>query len=204
MGLSCEAQPTEQLKSMNPEQLEEFRETYLDQFDRIGINTTPEDARMLKILVQSTGAKRAVEIGSANGYGAIHIGMGLEKNVGQLYTIDIDSEMVGKCRDNIKRTGLQEVVTCLEGDALKMIPELEGQFDFVFIDAQKSDYYAYFKAIEPKLTDNAMIVADNVIRFQSSMRNFLNDMRESDEYEMVIIQASQEKNDGMAIIYRNK
>lgn len=202
LSISCIGQPKEQLSDMTKEQLFEYRLYYIDQFDRIGLNTTPGDARLLRILVESTGAKRGVEVGSATGYGAIHMGMGFETNQGELFTIDIDPQMVKACKEHINNVGLNENVTCMEGDALEVIPELEGPIDFVFIDAQKSDYYNYFKAIEPKLSEQAMIVADNVIRFKSAMQDFLDAMQENLRYDMQIIRASDEKGDGMAIIYK--
>ncbi len=146
---------------------------------------------------------RGIEIGSANGFGAIYMGMAFEQNEGQLYTIEIDPKMVDACRNNINKTGLKETVTCLKGDALKVIPGLEGKFDFVFIDAQKSDYLKYFKAVEEKLADQAIIIADNVIKYENAMRGFLEEMQSRDNFEMVVIQASNAKEDGMAIIYKN-
>lgn len=72
-----------------------------------------------------------------------------------------------------------------------MLPKLEGEFDFVFIDAAKRDYYAYFKAIEPKLKPGAVIVADNVIRYAYTMRDFLSAMEADPADDMLIFQASQ-------------
>ena len=59
---------------------------------------------------------------------------------------------------------LEKTVKVVEGDALEVLPQLEGEYDFVFIDAVKSDYLKYFKALEPKLMAGSVIVADNVIR----------------------------------------
>lgn len=139
---SCISQSREQLSDMTEEELFEYRKYYIENFDRIGLNTTPGDARLLRILVESTNAKRGVEVGSATGYGAMLMGMGFEYTGGELFTIDIDPDMVEACRQNIENLGLVKTVTCMEGDALKVIPELTGEFDFVFIDAQKSDYYS--------------------------------------------------------------
>ena len=189
---------------MSPSELFLYRENFIKNFKRIGINTTRGDALFLRIIIRSMNARRGVEIGSANGYGAIHMGMGFEANGGHLYTIDISPEMVRQCRENIKKTGLQETVTCIEGDALEEIPKLTGEFDFVFIDAAKRDYYNYFKTISPKLKPGAVIVADNVISSAYAMKDFLDAMEEDPDYDMVIIRASMEKRDGLAVIYKRK
>jgi len=179
-----------------------FRNDFLKNFKRTWLNTTPEDAMLLRILVQTRNAQRGVEVGSATGYGALHMGIGFERTGGHLFTLEIDPAMVKACRANIAKMGLAKTVTCVEGDALKTLPKLEGQFDFVFIDALKSDYLKYLKALEPKLKKGAVIVADNTIRYAASMRDFLDYLATSPDYEMVTIRASDEKRDGMTIAYR--
>jgi predicted O-methyltransferase YrrM len=110
--------------------------------------------------------------------------------------------MVKDCRENLQKVGLGKTVTCIEGDALKTLPKLEGEFDFVFIDALKGDYLKYFKLIEHKLKPGAVIVGDNVIRFAGPMQDFLDYIQNSPDYDTVIIRASMEKKDGMSISYK--
>jgi len=182
----------------------EFREQFVKNFQRSWLNTTVGDAMMLRILVESAGAKRGIEVGSATGFGAINMGIAFERTGGHLYTLEIDPKMVKVCRENLKKVGLENVVTCIEGDALKTLPKLEGQFDFVFIDAVKRDYLKYLKLIEPKLKPGAVIVGDNVIRSENAMKDFLDYIQNSPNYDTVIIRASMEKRDGMSISYKIK
>jgi predicted O-methyltransferase YrrM len=182
----------------------EFRKKFIAGFSRTMLNTTPGDAGLLRILVESSQAKRGVEVGTATGYGAIHMGLGFERNGGQLVTVDIDPTMVRKARENLKAVGLDKTVTVVEGDALKVLPTLEGEFDFVFIDALKRDYFRYFQALAPKLRPGAVVVADNVIQSREDMKDFLDYMEHSPDYQMVIVRASLEKNDGMAICYKRR
>ena len=183
---------------------DDFRKEFIENFKRSGLNTTPGDAMMLRILVESSGARRGVEVGSATGYGAINMGIAFERNGGHLYTLEIDPDTVKVCRENIKKMGLENAVTCIEGDALKTLPKLEGEFDFVFLDAVKSDYLNYFKIIEPHLRPGAVVVGDNVIRSARAMKDFLDYMQKSPDYDTVIIRASMEKKDGMSISYKIK
>ena len=183
---------------------DEFRKRFIKNFQRNWLNTTEGDAMMLRILVESAGAKRGIEVGSATGFGAINMGIAFERTGGHLYTLEIDPRMVKECRENLKKVGLENTVTCIEGDALKTLPTLEGEFDFVFIDAVKRDYLKYFKLIEPKLKPGAVIVGDNVIRSARAMKDFLRFIQESPNYDTVIIRASMEKNDGMSVSYKIK
>jgi len=178
------------------------REQFIKDFHRIGLNTTPGDAMMLRILVEGAKCKRGVEVGTATGYGAINMGVGFERNGGHLWTIDIDPKMVTAARENIAKMGLEKTVTVIEGDALKVLGGLEGEYDFIFIDAVKSDYGKYLKLILPKLKPGAIVVADNVIKSAGQMPDFLDAIQKSPDWDTVIIQASQEKKDGMAVSYK--
>jgi predicted O-methyltransferase YrrM len=182
--------------------LQPMRDEYIRNFQRIGLNTTSGDAAFLRIVIESSRAKRGLEIGTATGYGAIFMGLGFERNGGHLTTIDIDPKMVKAARHSVEKMQLQRSVTVVEGDALKVIPKLEGHFDFVFIDAVKRDYRKYFEAVEPKLKPGAVIVADNVIKSADEMRTFLDVITHSPDYHTVIIRASEEKGDGMSISYK--
>ncbi len=182
----------------------EFREQFIRDFNRTGMDTTIGDAMMLRILVESARCKRGVEVGSYNGFGAINMGIGFERTGGHLYTLEINPRRVKECRENLQKVGLEKTVTCIEGDALKTLPTLEGEFDFVFIDAVKQDYFKYLKLIEPKLKAGAVIVADNVIRSAGEMKDFLDYIQNGANYDTVIIRASMEKRDGMAISYKIK
>jgi predicted O-methyltransferase YrrM len=179
-----------------------FRRQFIENFQRTGLNTTPGDAMMLRILVESARAKHGVEVGSASGFGAINMGIGFERNGGHLDTLEIDPKSVKECRENLRKVGLENVVTCVEGDALKTLPTIEGELDFAFIDAVKSDYFKYFKLIEPKLKPGAVVVADNVIKSARAMKDFLDYIQNSPDYNTVIIRASMEKNDGMLVAYK--
>ena len=183
-------------------ELQKFRLDYINNFKRIRMNSTPGDARFLRIIIQSADRKRGIEVGTATGYGAIVMGMGFELTGGELITIDIDPQMVKTAREHIKNMKLEKTVKVVEGDALKEIPKLKGEFDFMFIDAAKEDYLNYFKAALPLLKPGTVIVADNVIRAESRMKDFLDFMKNDPYYDMQVIRCSEEKGDAMAVIYK--
>ena len=181
---------------------EEFRRQFIASFQRTSLNTTPEDAMMLRILVESRGAKRGVEVGSASGFGAINMGIAFERTGGRLDTLEIDPERVRQTRENLKAVGLDKVVTVIEGDALRTLANLEGGIDFLFLDALKKDYLKYLKLVEAKLTKGAVIVADNVIVSQKAMADYLEYVQKNPAYETVTIRCSDEKGDGMTVTYK--
>jgi len=190
--------------SENNKMSPEFRKQFLDNFKRNSLSTTPGDAMMLRILVEASGAKRGVEVGSAAGFGAINMGIAFERTGGHLWTHDINPAAVKETRENLAKVGLEDIVTVVEGDALQTLPNIEGPVDFVFIDALKRDYFKYLKILEPKLKGGAVVVADNVIQSAREMKDFLDYVQTSPDYDTVTIRASMEKNDGMTISYKIK
>lgn len=197
--LSCTFSMTAQDQKITSD---EFRKAFIDGFRRTGLNTTPGDAMMLRILIESRGAKQGVEVGAASGFGAVNMGIAFERTGGRLFSLEIDAKRVAETRQNLQKVGLDKTVTVIEGDALKTLPTLKGDIDFVFIDAVKSDYFKYLKLIEPKLTKGAVVVADNVIVSEKAMTDYLEYVKTSPNYDTVIIRSSMEKGDGMAISYK--
>ena len=100
------------LRSAKPDvSSEEFRKEFIEKFQRTGLNTTPGDAMMLRILVESRGAKRGIEVGAASGFGAINMGIGFERTGGHLYSLEIDPRRAEESRQNIRKVGLEKTVT---------------------------------------------------------------------------------------------
>ena len=185
-----------------PRSMAEMRAEFLKDFKRGGLSTTAGDAMLLRILVEARGAKRGVEVGSYHGYGAINMGIAFERTGGKLITLEIDPAAVKVCRENLQKTSLDKTVTCIEGDALKVLPTLEGEFDFVFLDAKKDDYLKYYQLIAPRLKAGAVVCADNVIRSANAMKDFLDFVQTSPDLDTATIRASMEKNDGMTVSYK--
>lgn len=104
----------------------------------------------------------ALEIGTFTGYSAICIGRGLPDG-GILHTIDINDEIRNLASGYIGRAGLENKIKMHTGDALKIIPSLEGPFDLVFIDGEKSEYRKYYDLVLPKVKKGGFILADNVL-----------------------------------------
>jgi predicted O-methyltransferase YrrM len=182
----------------------EFRKDFIEKFSRTGLNTTPGDALMLRILIEARSARNGIEVGAASGFGAINMGIGFERNGGRLVSVEIDPKRAEVTRQNLAKVGLEKTCSVITGDALQVLPGLPGQYDFLFIDAHKPDYLKYLKAVEGKLRKGAVVVADNVIVSARAMADYLEYVQSSPDYETVIIRSSMEKNDGMAISYKLK
>ncbi|MFN7914190.1 MAG: O-methyltransferase [Vicinamibacterales bacterium] len=136
-----------------------------------------EDGRFLRVMVASSGATRALEIGGANGYSAIWIGLGLRQTGGKLTTIEYDPARAKVAAENIRKAGLSDIVTVVPGDAFREIPKLQGEFDFVFLDAWKRDYKRFLEMVFPRLKPHGLFLAHNVVNKQNEMTDFLQAIR---------------------------
>src|SRR5689334_18124879 len=160
-----------------------------------------EDGRFLRVMVASSHATRALEIGGANGYSAIWIGLGLRQTGGHLTSIEFDPARAKTAEENIRRAALADVVTVIPGDAFKEIPKLSGEFDFVFLDAWKRDYKRFFDMVFPRLRTRGLFLAHNVVNKQSEMPDFLGVIENNPAVMTTIVRPSGE---GMSVTVKLK
>jgi predicted O-methyltransferase YrrM len=106
--------------------------------------------------------QRILEIGTYTGYSAICLAQGLVEN-GILHTIDVNKELEAIASQFIQEAGLGDVIKQHQGDAMKIVPNLDEPWDLVFLDADKINYTNYYDLLVPKLKAGAVIVADNVL-----------------------------------------
>jgi len=128
------------------------------------MNVPREDGRLLRVLAQAIGAKRAVEIGTSNGYSAIWIALALKSTGGHLVTHEIDPGRAARARANFERAGVADLITVVLGDAHEKVRELEGPIDLLFIDADKPGYLDYLEQCLPKVRPGGLILAHNMNR----------------------------------------
>ena len=117
---------------------------------------------LLKILVEISGARMVLEIGSFTGYSAACMALGLPDD-GHVDALEINDELEELMRAGWERTGVADKITLHIGDAKETIAKLDGPFDFVFIDANKREYCDYFELVLPKVVSGGVIVADDVL-----------------------------------------
>jgi predicted O-methyltransferase YrrM len=165
------------------------------------LSVSEEDGRFMRVLVMTSGATHALEIGSAYGYGAIWIGMGLRQTGGHLTTIEFDAGRAKAAADNIRRAGLAGTVTVIAGDAFNEIPKIGGTFDFVFLDAWKPDYRKFFDVVFPRLTPRGLLLAHNVVNKQAEMKDFLAAIADSPALATSIVRPGSE---GMSVSVKLK
>jgi predicted O-methyltransferase YrrM len=155
-----------------------------------------EDGRFLRVMAVARGATSALEIGGASGYSAIWIGMAMRETGGRLTTIEFDPRRARELGDNVRRAGLADIVTVVHGDAFKVIPALQGSFDFVFLDAWKPDYKRFFELVLPRLQIGGVFLAHNTVNKRDEMEDFLEAVQTSPSVWTTLVSPSHE---GMSV-----
>ena len=118
--------------------------------------------RLLSLLSKLIQPSLILEIGTYTGYSALCLAEGLKKN-GKLITIDPNEETNHFAETYFKRSEHKDRIELIAGDAKQIVPTLKGNFDLVFIDADKKNYSVYFDLIIEKISPGGLIIADNVL-----------------------------------------
>ena len=126
------------------------------------IPVTPEAGRLLYALVRATRPATIVEFGMSFGISAIHLAAAVRDNgSGRVVTTELNAGKITAAKKTFVETGLDDVVTVLEGDALITLADLEGPVDFVLLDGWKDLYLPVIELLEPHLSPGVLVVADN-------------------------------------------
>ncbi|HEY0226204.1 MAG TPA: class I SAM-dependent methyltransferase [Mycobacterium sp.] len=126
------------------------------------IPVTPEAGRLLYSLVRATRPATVVEFGMSFGISAIHLAAAVHDNgSGRVVTTELSETKIAAAKKTFAETGLADVITILEGDALTTLQSLDGPADFVLLDGWKDLYLPVIKLLEPRLPTGALVVADN-------------------------------------------
>lgn len=192
----CVAQGTDQgeLDARVQQFLESHRYEWRD------ANVPLADGQVLYDLVVENGYTKALEIGTSTGHSAIWIAWALSKTGGKLITIEIHEGRYREALANFEEAGLSEFIDARLADAHELVPELEGPFDFVFIDADKDWYTNYLRAVLLKLEVNGCIAAHNVSgRGMRGIRGFLQELESTPNLETEIVRASRS---GISVSYK--
>ena len=120
------------------------------------------DGRMLRWVVESTGARNVVEIGTSTGISGLWLCLGLQKTSGRLTTFEYDSERAVIARRRFQNAGVDRMVTVVEGDVYQTVADLREPIDVLFINADKEGYLDYLNELLPLVRSGGLILAHSV------------------------------------------
>jgi len=124
--------------------------------------TGPIEGRFLELLVYALAPKRVLELGTYSGYSSISMAAGLPEG-GHIDTCEFDETHAEVARRYVGQSPYADRITVHVGPALETIKQLEGDFDFVFVDADKENYLNYYEALLPRLAEGGLMALDNTL-----------------------------------------
>jgi caffeoyl-CoA O-methyltransferase len=163
------------------------------------MNVPTVDGQLLYNLIVDNNYRSVLEIGTSTGHSTIWMAYALSKTGGKLITIEIDENRRRQALANFEEAGVADLIDSRLGDAHTLVPELEGPFDFVFSDADKSWYRNYFEAVDPKLKVNGCYTTHNISDRPGGWNyDYLQFLLEQDNYRTTV----NSKGGGMAISFK--
>lgn len=150
-------------------------------------NISRESANFLNMLIKISGTKNVVEVGTSNGYSGIWIANALKETGGHLTTIEYWEKRIILAQQNFQTCEVDDLITIKQGDACEVLESLEEEFDFAFIDANKSEYIKYFEIIDKKLKKGGIITADNITSHPEKVAPFVEKIKSNPNYQVEIL-----------------
>jgi predicted O-methyltransferase YrrM len=151
------------------------------------LNLEQETAELVSILARSSGARRALEVGTSNGYSTIWLAASIAEAGGRVISVDRSEEKQSMARENLSQAGLLEYVDLRCGDATEVVKTLTGPFDFVLFDADRKSAPAQLSLVLPKLGPTVFILADNVLSHPAEISDYLAMLKGLQQLQHVIV-----------------
>jgi predicted O-methyltransferase YrrM len=140
----------------------------------------PASARLIYNAALAVRAEHLLEIGTSAGYSTLWLGRAAMMNAGMLLSLEIKPDFAEMARGNVEAAGLTDYVTVEACNAAEFLPSVceRATFDFVFIDAEKSEYLDYFDTIWPHVQVRGSVFADNIVSHSEELAGYVKRVRE--------------------------
>ncbi|HRL55752.1 MAG TPA: O-methyltransferase [Lachnospira sp.] len=122
-----------------------------------------EMGNLLKVLLLLKQPQKILEVGTAVGYSSILMSENMPEGC-IIDTIENYEKRIPVAKNNFKRAGKEEVITLLEGDAMDILKELDGTYDFIFMDAAKGQYINFLPELLRLMPAGGLLISDNVLQ----------------------------------------
>ena len=141
---------------------------FLNQLEKYSKETNvpiirPSMQSFLKLLLAMKQPKRILEVGTAIGFSALLMSEYGPEDC-HITTIEKYEKRIPLAKENFAKAGKEDRITLLEGDAVEILKELEGTYDFIFMDAAKGQYLNFFEDTLKLLNEGGILVSDNVLQ----------------------------------------
>lgn len=162
-------------------------------------NISRQSANFLNMLIKISRSRKVLEVGTSNGYSGIWLALALKETHGHLTTIEYYEKRIALAKENFEKCAVDDIITIKQGSACEVLETLDEEFDFIFIDANKSEYIKYFEIADSKLRRGGIIAADNITSHAQKVAPFVEKIKSDPNYQVEILDLPA----GMLIAFKN-
>ncbi|WP_319522050.1 O-methyltransferase [uncultured Desulfosarcina sp.] len=150
------------------------------------LNITRDTGEFFTVLVKATKAKNILELGTSNGYSTLWLASALPEN-GTVTTIERSEQKAKEAKANFERTNLLERIQLLIGNASDLLNDLKGEFDIIFLDADRSAYISFIPHILRLLKSGGIMICDNAFSHEEELKEFMEFFINRSEYTTCLV-----------------
>ncbi|WP_415890980.1 O-methyltransferase [Neptuniibacter sp. SY11_33] len=135
------------------------------------LNITRDTGVFLAVLIKATNAKTVLEVGTSNGYSTLWLASSLPDD-GHIFTIDNNSHKITEASENFRKAELDSRITQLDGDVADLLSKPPQNIDFIFLDADRSQYLSIAEQLFSLLKEGGLLVCDNAVSHKEELEGF--------------------------------
>lgn len=163
------------------------------------LNIEPETAHLISILIRSSQSKSLLEIGTSNGYSTIWLAWAAKSTGGRVTSLERDPNKQALADANLQKAGLRDRVDLLLGDATELVATLEGPFDLILFDADRTSAPEQLRLLLPKLLPSSLVLADNAVSHPDQIAAYLAAIKALPEIDHMIVPVGK----GLSVAYKS-
>jgi len=150
------------------------------------LNITRDTGEFLTMLIKASAARQILEVGTSNGYSTLWLASALPED-GHVTTLEVSAYKIEHAVQNFRRANLDHKITVLQSDALDYLSQGNVQFDFIFLDANRSRYIEFASQVVARLRPGGLLICDNAISHASEMEEFIAFVKDTSEFSVVTV-----------------
>ena len=150
-------------------------------------NISFQQGTFLAMLIKAIKAKNVLELGVSHGYSTIFLANALSETSGKVTAIEHSKEKVIIATKNLANAGLQDYVDIKHGSCLGIIPQLDQEFDLVFLDIHKDQYLDALHLFLPMVRKQGIIMADNILTHKDGTKLYVNYVRNNKDLQSLLV-----------------
>jgi len=162
------------------------------------LNITKDTGEFLTVLVKCSCAEIILEVGTSNGYSTLWLAAATSDK-GKITTLEVQQHKIDQAQANFDRSALSGKIDIIKSDAAEYFKKSDKQFDFIFLDAERTEYMGFSEEVVSLLRIGGLLVCDNAISHKEEMAEFIDFIKNSHQFSTSLVPVGK----GEFVAYKN-